>query len=62
LSSGYAAVLGSVRQWADGKLDAGEIRTDPEAIALVDSFKDQMADQLGAMQPPCRASACQLDA
>ena len=40
-------MLGTTRQWADGKLDSKELAADPEAVALVGAFKDQLAGQLG---------------
>ena len=40
-------MLGTTHQWADGKLDAKELAADPEAVALVGAFKDQLAGQLG---------------
>ena len=46
--SGYVAVLGSGKAWEDGKLNPVEIAADPEASALTQTFKEQIAEQLGA--------------
>ena len=47
--SGYVAVLGSRTAWADGKMNPVEIAADPEASALTETFKGQIAEQLGAL-------------
>jgi hypothetical protein len=51
LVRGYAAVLGSGKAWEDGVLKPAEIAEDPEAVALVESFKQQIAGQLRACNP-----------
>lgn len=44
----YAAVLGDQgNAWQDGTLDADEIAADPEAAALVQAFREQMAAEYG---------------
>ena len=45
---GYAAVLGDEQNaWGDGTLDADEIAADPEAAALAQAFREQLAEDMG---------------
>ena len=45
---GFAAVLGDQQNaWGDGTLDPDEIAADPEAAALAQAFREQLAEQMG---------------